>query len=437
MKILPQLSKNSALAEGPTHGTQSTHTVGRCCAAALISGKEEFPEHRKSGRRHSTALPSLICVAWLVMRAFATTAFSQDLIPIPKIATQLIPINISGFTGEADAVLRFDLSVLGLEPTTADRADYLISGTANGQLEGRVKRGGGGAEVLSRIYSSGDARVQAHAFANDIVKIVRDTAPIFLSRIAYCQSVGRDWELFVSDYDGHNPIQMTRDASLVATPAWSPGGRKLFYTSWRSSFTQVLEQDTTTGKRSIFSAYGGGNFSPAVSPDGRQVALVLSKGGSPNLYVCDIDGRNLRELTHGRDDISSPTWSPDSREICYVERPGRATLRKISASGGDSAPLRVGIGGNLTSPDWSPDGRKIVFTSGSVNFNICVANPDGSDAEVLVPGEDPCWAPNSRTVIFSKRVNNQRVLSLLDVPTKHVKDVGQISGSRSQPAWAR
>jgi hypothetical protein len=61
---------------------------------------------------------------------------------------------------------------------------------------------------------------------------------------------------------------------------------------------------------------------------------------------------------------------------------------------------------------------------------------EGGDAEPLVAGEDPCWAPNSRTVIFMRRVNYNKVLSLLDVPTKHVKDVEQISGSCSQPAWA-
>jgi len=362
---------------------------------------------------------------------------AQDqVLEIRKPTTQLVPINISGFTGEADAVLRFDLSVLGLETTTADKADYLISGTANGQLEGRLKRGGGGAEVFARIYSSGDARSQAHAFANDIVKVVRDAAPIFLSRIAFCQVVGGNREVFVSDYDGHNPVQMTHD-TLVATPTWSPGGRKLFYTSWKSGFSQILEQDLTTGKRSVFSGSGGGNFSPAVSPDGRKVAMVVGKRGSPNLYVCDSDGGNLRELTEGSDDVSSPTWSPDSQEICYVQRPG-ATLHTININGGRPVALHVGIAANLTAPDWSPDGKKIVFTSGSGNFHICVMNADGSNAEnLLVSGEEPCWAPNSRTVIFTKRVGNQRVLSLLDVPTKHVKDMGQISGSCSQPAWAR
>jgi TolB protein len=354
--------------------------------------------------------------------------------------TQIIPVSISGFSGEADAVLKFDLSVLGLEPTTPDKAQYLISGTEDGRLAGRLQHGGpAGASIFARIYSSGTPRSQAHAFADDIAWEVRRTAPIFHTRIAFCRNMGAGvTELFVSDFDGHDAVQMTHDASLVATPSWSPGGHELFYTSWKTGFTQIIKHEAATGKRSVLAGYGGGNFSPAVSPDGAKVAMVLSKGGSPNLYVSDSNGGSLLQLTRERDDASCPTWSPDSREICYVVRSGRAGLRKISASGGTSVALHTGgIGGDLTSPDWSPDGKSIIFTAGSGSFTLWVVPAAGGEAVQLVAGEDPCWAPNSRTVIFTRRVNNNRVLSLLDVPTKHVKDVLQISGSCSQPAWAR
>ncbi|MGA2555760.1 MAG: LpqB family beta-propeller domain-containing protein [Verrucomicrobiota bacterium] len=367
----------------------------------------------------------------------ALTGLAQDTLVVSKSATRLIPISITGFTGEADSVLKFDLSVLGMELTTPDKADYLISGTQNGRLEGRLQPAGPGSDGFARSYNGGNTRSQAHAFADDIVKVIRDTPPIFHSKIAFCRKVGANLELFVSDFDGHDPVQMTHDASLVATPAWSPGGRKLFYTSWKSGYTQILQHDAATGNRTLFAAYGGGNFNPAVSPDGRKVAMILSKGGSPNLYVCDSDGANLQQLTHERDEASSPSWSPDGRQICYVVRSGRASLRKISVTGGKAEELRVGLFGNLTSPDWSPDGKKIIFTSGSGNFTLWIAPAAGGEAEQLVAGEDPCWAPNSRTVIFTRQVNHNPVLSLLDVPTKHVKDVGQLSGSCSQPAWAR
>jgi Tol biopolymer transport system component len=70
-------------------------------------------------------------------------------------------------------------------------------------------------------------------------------------------------------------------------------------------------------------------------------------------------------------------------------------------------------------------------------FEICVVPADGrGDATVLVDGEDPSWSPNSRTLSFTRRSGGGH-LSLLDVPTKQVKDVSRISGSNSQPSWAR
>jgi Tol biopolymer transport system component len=115
-------------------------------------------------------------------------------------------------------------------------------------------------------------------------------------------------------------------------------------------------------------------------------------------------------------------------------------LYTISASGGELKRLRTANVFNATEPDWSPDGKTIVFTTqtGPNSFEICTVPAGGGDATRLVAGEDPSWAGNSRTVICTRRSSNgARVLSLLDVPTKRVKDGAQISGSASQPSWAR
>jgi TolB protein len=162
--------------------------------------------------------------------------------------------------------------------------------------------------------------------------------------------------------------------------------------------------------------------------------------------VANADGGNLKRLTTTKEDESSPCWSPDGETICFVSRVrGFAELYRIPASGGSMTMIRTGIPGNLTEPDWSPDGKTIVFTAQSGGFVLCTV-PVGEDAGMSLPkpgsgeairGEDPSWAPNSRTVIFTRRVGDRRVLSLLDVITKQVKDVRQISGSCSQPAWAK
>jgi TolB protein len=333
--------------------------------------------------------------------------------------------------------LKFDLSVLGIE--VSEPADYIISGKDEGRVEGSLAQAGVPRPIFLRAYAGGNTRSQAHAFANDIIKELRQSSPIFQTKIAFRVSRGGSTEICVSDYDGNNPVVLTHDNALVEAPSWFPGGHALLYTSWMTRNTvQIFEHNLSTGARKLFAGYPGLNCSGEVSPDGQKVAMILSKSGSPNLYVCDSEGGHLKQLTHTREEDSCPCWSSDSREICFVCRSGRAVLQKISADGGTAVQVHVsGVYGNLTAPDWSPDGSKIAFTSGSGNFNICVMPTGGGEAERLVAGEDPCWAPNSRTIIFTQRRNDRRVLCLLDVPTKHVKDIRQLSGSCSEPSWAR
>jgi TolB protein len=376
---------------------------------------------------------ALLC-AW----SAAATAQEEPPIRIIKPADYTVPVSISGFQGEVESVLKFDLSVLGMAITTPEKADYLVSGKANGGVEGSLTQSGSSRPLWLRAYNGSTPRSLAHAFADDIAKEIRGTAPIFQTKIAFRLQQGASTEIAMADYDGYHVTQLTHDGKLVDGPAWIPGGRSLLYTSWQKSSEEILEQDLATGARRVFANHPGANLSPAVSPDGRKVAMILSRNGSPNLWVCDLHGGGLLQLTRTREEDSCPCWSPDSREICFVCRAGRARMQIIGADGGPARPLRVaGVSANMTAPNWSPDGKWIAFTSGSVNFTLCVVSAEGGDAQILVAGEDPCWAPNSRTIIFARRVNNKSILCLLDVPTKHVKDVRQISGSCSEPSWAR
>ncbi len=352
--------------------------------------------------------------------------------------SKAVPISLTGFIGEAEAVLRFDLYVAGFEFVAADKAKFTVTGSNNGDLTGRLLDAQKN-QLFGQKYAGGGIRQQAHAFADDLLKqIYGQKAKIFSSKIAYKIEQGRNQEVAVADFDGANATLITKDASLVSSPSWIPGTRRLLYASWKSGGPFILKQDLTTGSRDVLSSQPGSNHSPAVSPDGKRVAMILSKDGNPELYVMAIDGTGLKRLTTTKEDEASPCWSPDGQTICFSSRyGGRPTLHQVSANGGGMRRMNVVGVLNQTEPDWSPDGKTIVFTAQMGGFNICTVPAGGGSAEPLTTGEDPVWAANSRTVMFTKRAGGQRTLSLLDVPTKHVKDLPRLSGSCSQPAWAR
>lgn len=352
--------------------------------------------------------------------------------------TPPIKINIAGFNSEVSSVLNFDLYVMGFINVAADQAQYLISGTASPNVQGTATDRFNKQVLINKAYTGGTLRRQAHALADDLAFALSGSKGIALTKIAFKVDTGADSEIYIADFDGHNAQQVTRDNSIVAAPTWVPGKLELCYTSYRLGNPDIFRHDLLTGTRATIARYSGLNTAAAVSPDGRRVAMILSKSGSPDVYVCNLDGSGLKQLTHTREDESSPCWSPDGRWICYASKHnGIRGLYKISADGG--SPERIITRGvsSPSEPDWSPDGKWIVFTSQMGDFQICVVPAEGGQTTVLVSGEDPSWAPNSRTVVFARRGGGARHLSLLDVPTKQVKDAARISGNNSQPSWAK
>ena len=348
-----------------------------------------------------------------------------------------IPLSISGFTGEASDVIQFDLTVQGFKFTGADEAQFLLSGSNGGDLVGRATDRINKSILVNKSYTGAALRRQAHAFVDDFLAAIGRKG-IGTTKIAYKADKGSSGEIYISDFDGGSAQAITSDNAIVAAPAWVPGRMALYYTTYKLGNPGIFRHDLSSGQRVGVARYPGSNISPAPSPDGSKVAMILSKSGAVDLYVANADGSNLKQLTKTKDDESSPCWSPDGQWICFAAKINeRRSLCKISASGG--AVQRISTAGvsNPSEPDWSPDGKWIVFTAQMGGFDVCVVPAGGGNATVLVSGEDPSWAPNSRTVVMVRRAGGRRTLSLLDVPTKQTKDVSRISGSNSQPSWAK
>jgi len=217
-----------------------------------------------------------------------------------------IPVSISGFTGEVDGVLKTDLLFMGIENVSPERAQYLISGSNASRVEGRVVARITKNQILAKAYTGGSLRSQTHALADDIALAITGKKGIAQTKIAFKGETGRgNGEIYIADYDGHNPQAVTHDQTIVAAPCWSRHST-LFYASYKLGAAKIFSHQLTSGARKLLTPFPGSNISPAVSPDGSRLAMILSKGGSPDLYVSDSDGGNLKQLTSTREAESSP-----------------------------------------------------------------------------------------------------------------------------------
>ena len=179
-----------------------------------------------------------------------------------------------------------------------DAAQYQISGSSGGGVQGRVVDRFSKNTLLSRSYNGAPLRRQAHAFADDIVQAITGKKGIAQTKIAFkVKPGGGNGEIYVADFDGHNAQAVTHDNTIVAAPAWVPGQLALYYTSYKLGNPDIFYHNLSTGQRRVVAGFSGLNTSAAVSPDGTKVAMILSKSGSPDVWVCNADGSNLKQLT--------------------------------------------------------------------------------------------------------------------------------------------
>ncbi len=118
---------------------------------------------------------------------------------------------------------------------------------------------------------------------------------------------------------------------------------------------------------------------PQVSPDGTRVAYVVTEmdleGNSSNsdIWLIPIKGGEARRLTSSPRSDSHPRWSPDGRSLAFISsRSGTPQIWLINPDGGEARQLtRVAAG--TSGVEWSPTGTHLAFLSSVF--------PDAPDAE--------------------------------------------------------
>ena len=173
----------------------------------------------------------LIRIFLPVFFAMAVIYFSraQDEIQIQKQIdvlgqTKPIAVSLEGFSGEVADVLKFDLYVQGFSFVAPDAAQYQISGSSAGNVQGRVMDRFAKSTLLSRSYTGANPRRQAHMFADDIVQAVTGKKGVAQTKIAFkAQSSTGNGEIYVADFDGHNAQAVTHDDTIVAAPSLGAG----------------------------------------------------------------------------------------------------------------------------------------------------------------------------------------------------------------------
>ncbi|MGC8165094.1 Tol-Pal system beta propeller repeat protein TolB, partial [Salmonella enterica] len=86
--------------------------------------------------------------------------------------------------------------------------------------------------------------------------------------------------------------------------------------------------------RELVAKYRGINGAPSFSPDGRKLALTLSRTGNPEIYVMDLGSKALNQLTNHFSIDTEPSWSADGGTIYFTsDRGGHPQIYSVPSSG--------------------------------------------------------------------------------------------------------
>ncbi|MEZ5404726.1 MAG: DPP IV N-terminal domain-containing protein [Verrucomicrobiia bacterium] len=181
--------------------------------------------------------------------------------------------------------------------------------------------------------------------------------------------------------------------------------------------------------------------SPSFSPDASQVAYTSYKSGYPDVYVVNLK-TGQRDRVAGFPGLNSgAAFSPSgSRLALTLSKSGNPEIYTMSASGGSLVRVTKTRGAEA-SPSWSPNGNSLVFASDDRGSpQIYIASAQGGEMKRLNTGflyaTEPVWSPDGKKIAFNARIGGAFQICLYDLPTQQTRQLTK-SSNNEDPSWAR
>jgi serine/threonine protein kinase len=188
---------------------------------------------------------------------------------------------------------------------------------------------------------------------------------------------------------------------------------------------------------------------------GGKIAFASDRSGKPNIWVVNLDGSGLIQLTDLQDGACQPEWSPDGERLVFISPCDDdsdyyygAGLFMMNADGSHQELLMKVPGGDYD-PAWSPDGRYIAFTSlrrqdqmPSI-YLLDLSRLDRIDDAVFrltdpgdLPDSQPAWSPDGKEIAFTRSSTHVWIMGADGSNLRLASKVDDISIQNGEADWS-
>jgi TolB protein len=205
-------------------------------------------------------------------------------------------------------------------------------------------------------------------------------------------------DIFRMDLTDGKVGSLSADQGLNIAGGFSPDGTQLLMTLSRQKSPNLYLKNLSDGSVTRLTQHFGADSSPTFSPDAAQVAFVSDRSGNPQIHLLDMTTQRVKRLT-SLNWCDSPAWSPTGEWIAFAGRAhnkDKMDIFLVDITGNQIRQLTHGEGAN-ENPTWSPDGRFLAFSSTrNGHAELFVMDADGSAPHRLaeIPGNTttPTWS---------------------------------------------
>jgi Tol biopolymer transport system component len=223
---------------------------------------------------------------------------------------------------------------------------------------------------------------------------------------------------------------------LDGSPAFSPDGNSLAFTSNRSGFEEVWVQKMDESALQQITTFKGAGIplDAGWSPDGASIVMAVRAAGATNLFTFTFANGTLHQLTSGTDDLISPLYSKDGKYIyCSSNDEGATRIWRVAADGSGKPEHMFGDVAEFFQQ--SDDGQYLYFVDSGATLRMMRRNIQTGALDPVYQSDRKLYSPSAFAVrgdtlymMVSTSTTNVADLVVLDLNHGTSKTVSHLEG---------